>query len=253
MATIVPYQPTNTVTAALACSSDVLVLVAGHSCEAVAKAAAQIQGVKKVIHVESEAFAHGLAEQMASQVLALAPGCSHILFAATASGKNIAPRVAALLDVAQISDITKVENADTFERPIYAGNAIATVKSSDAIKAITVRATAFDAAAKGSNKAEIAKIDAKADAAGSEFIGASASASERPELTQAKIIISGGRALGSSEKFQEVILPVADKLGADALFIQPVFQLAAQDIIATGQQQGRALQAVREACAITCA
>jgi len=139
----------NTVTAALACSSDVLVLVGGHPCEAVAKAAAQIQGVKKVIHVESEAFAHGLAEQMASQVLALAHGCSHILFAATASGKNIAPRVAALLDVAQISDITKVESADTFERPIYAGNAIATVQSADAVKVITVRTSTFAAAGEG--------------------------------------------------------------------------------------------------------
>ena len=203
----------NTVTAALACSSDVLVLVAGHSCEAVAKAAAQIQGVKKVIHVESEAFAHGLAEQMASQVLALAPGCSHILFAATASGKNIAPRVAALLDVAQISDITKVENADTFERPIYAGNAIATVQSTDKVKVITVRTTGFDAAPLG-GQASIESVSATLAAQASQFMGSEIAKNDRPELTAAKVIVSGGRALGSAEKFNEVITPLADKLGA---------------------------------------
>ena len=203
----------STVTAALACSSDVLVLVAGHPCEAVAKAAAQIQGVKKVIHVESEAFAHGLAEQMASQVLALAHGCSHILFAATASGKNIAPRVAALLDVAQISDITKVENADTFERPIYAGNAIATVQSTDKVKVITVRTTGFDAAPLG-GQASIESVSATLAAQASQFMGSEIAKNDRPELTAAKVIVSGGRALGSAEKFNEVITPLADKLGA---------------------------------------
>ncbi|MEY3886896.1 MAG: Electron transfer flavoprotein subunit alpha [Pseudomonadota bacterium] len=181
----------NTVTAAVACGGDVHVLVAGHNAAAAAQAAAQIAGVSKVIHADAEGLAHGLAENVAAQVMAIAGNYTHILFPATASGKNVAPRVAAKLDVAQLSDVTLVVSADTFERPIYAGNAIATVQSKDSVKVLTVRTTGFDAA-EGS---EIAKND-------------------RPELTAAKIIVSGGRALGSAEKFAEVITPLADKLGA---------------------------------------
>ncbi len=203
----------NTVTAAAQCGGDVHVLVAGHNAAAAAATAAQIAGVAKVIHADAEGFAHGLAENVAAQVLALAGSYSHILFPATASGKNIAPRVAAKLDVAQISDITKVDAADTFERPIYAGNAIATVQSSDATKVITVRTTGFDAAALGGSAA-VEKIDAVAASGKSSFVGSEIAKNDRPELTAAKIIVSGGRALGSSEKFNEVMTPLADKLGA---------------------------------------
>jgi len=166
-----------------------------------------------VIHVEGAHFEHGLAENMATQVLALAPAYSHILFPATASGKNIAPRVAATLDVGQISDITKVESPDTFERPIYAGNAIATVQSLDAVKVITVRTTGFDAAGAGGSAA-IDVLSGVADSGKSTFMGSEIAKSDRPELTAAKIIVSGGRALGSAEKFDEVMTPLADKLGA---------------------------------------
>jgi electron transfer flavoprotein alpha subunit len=203
----------NTVTAAAACGGDVHVLVAGHNAGAAAQAAAQIAGVAKVLHADAEGFAHGLAENMAAQVLALAGGYSHILFPATASGKNIAPRVAALLDVAQISDAIKVISADTFERPIYAGNAIATVQSADAKKVITVRTTAFDPAATGGSAA-LESIAPVAASAASSFVGSEIAKLDRPELTAAKIIVSGGRALGSSEKFNEVLTPLADKLGA---------------------------------------
>jgi electron transfer flavoprotein alpha subunit len=158
-------------------------------------------------------FEHGLAENMAAQVLALASAYSHILFPATASGKNIAPRVAATMDVGQISDITKVESSDTFERPIYAGNAIATVQSLDAVKVITVRTTGFDAAAAGGSAA-IDVVSGVADSGKSTFMGSEIAKSDRPELTAAKIIVSGGRALGSAEKFDEVMTPLADKLGA---------------------------------------
>jgi electron transfer flavoprotein alpha subunit len=191
----------NTVTAAAACGGDVHVLVAGHNAAAAAAAAAQIAGVAKVIHADSEALAHGLAENVAAQVLAIAANYSHILFPATAAGKNVAPRVAAKLDVAQISDVTQVISADTFERPIYAGNAIATVQSQDATKVITVRTTGFDAAA-------------QADSGKSSFTRSEIAKNDRPELTAAKIIVSGGRALGSAEKFNEVMTPLADKLGA---------------------------------------
>jgi electron transfer flavoprotein alpha subunit len=204
----------NTVTAALACGGDVHVLVAGHQAAAAAQAAAQIAGVSKVLHADSEALAHGLAENVAAQVLALASSYSHILFAASASGKNTAPRVAAKLDVAQISDITKVESADTFERPIYAGNAMATVKSLDATKVITVRGTGFDAAAASGGSAAVEGIAAVTDSGKSAFVGSEIAKNDRPELTAAKIIVSGGRALGSSEKFTEVMTPLADKLGA---------------------------------------
>jgi electron transfer flavoprotein alpha subunit len=204
----------NTVTAAKACGGDVHVLVAGHNAGAAAQAAAKIAGVAKVIHADADGFAHGLAENMAAQVLAIATNYSHILFPATASGKNIAPRVAAKLDVAQISDITKVDSADTFERPIYAGNAIATVQSSDKVKVITVRTTGFDPAASEGGSAAVESASAAADAGKSRFVSSEIAKLDRPELTAAKIIVSGGRALGSAEKFNEVMTPLADKLGA---------------------------------------
>jgi electron transfer flavoprotein alpha subunit len=204
----------NTVTAAAACSGDVHVLVAGSNAGPAAAAAAQIAGVAKVIHADAAFLEHGLAENMAAQVMAIASNYSHILFPATASGKNIAPRVAALLDVGQISDITKVDSADTFERPIYAGNAIATVQSADATKVITVRTTGFDPAAATGGSAAVETAEAVADSGKSTFVGSEIAKSDRPELTAAKVIVSGGRALGSSEKFDEVMTPLADKLGA---------------------------------------
>ncbi len=204
----------NTVTAAMQCGGDVHVLIAGSGAGAAAAAAATIVGVAKVLHAEGEWFAHGLAENMAAQVLALAPAYSHILFPATASGKNIAPRVAARLDVGQISDITKVDAADTFERPIYAGNAIATVQSLDAVKVITVRTTGFDPAPATGGSAAVEIIAAVADSGKSSFVGSEIAKNDRPELTSAKIIVSGGRAMGSSDKFNEVLTPLADKLNA---------------------------------------
>ena len=204
----------NTVTAAVACGGDVHVLVAGHNAGAAAAAAAQIAGVAKVIHADAPGLEHGLAENVAAQVLAIAGNYSHILFPATASGRNVAPRVAAKLDVAQVSDITKVVSPDTFERPSYAGNAIATVQSADSVKVITVRATGFDAAAATGGSAAVETAAATADAGKSSFMGSEIAKSDRPELTAAKIIVSGGRALGSKEKFDEVMTPLADKLGA---------------------------------------
>ncbi len=204
----------NTVTAAVACGGDVHVLVAGHNAGAAAQAAAQIAGVSKVIHADSEGLAHGLAENVAAQVLAIAANYTHILFPATAAGKNVAPRVAAKLDVAQLSDVTLVLSADTFERPIYAGNAIATVQSKDAVKVLTVRTTGFDAAAASGGSASVETAATTADSGKSAFKGSEIAKNDRPELTAAKIIVSGGRALGSAEKFAEVITPLADKLGA---------------------------------------
>lgn len=204
----------NTVTAALACGGDVHVLVAGEGAAAAAQAAAQIAGVAKVILAEGPALKDGLAENLAAQVLAIAGNYSHILAPATASGKNVAPRVAAKLDVAQISDITKVVSADTFERPIYAGNAIATVQSIDATKVITVRGTGFDAAAATGGSAAVENAAAVEGSGKSSFVGREVTKNDRPELTAAKIIVSGGRALGSAEKFNEVMTPLADKLGA---------------------------------------
>ena len=204
----------NAVTAAKACGGDVHVLVAGEGAGAAAAAAAQIAGVAKVLHADGAALKDGLAENLAAQVLAVAGGYSHLLFPATAGGKNVAPRVAAKLDVAQISDITKVESADTFERPIYAGNAIATVQSADAVKVITVRTTGFDAAPATGGSAAVETVAAVADSGKSRFSGREVTKSDRPELTAAKIIVSGGRALGSAEKFTEVMTPLADKLGA---------------------------------------
>jgi electron transfer flavoprotein alpha subunit len=204
----------NTVAAAALCGGDVHVLVAGHNAQAAAQAASTIAGVSKVLHADGAALAHGLAETLAAQVLALAPGYSHILFPSTASGKNTAPRVAALLDVAQISDASKVVSSDTFERPIYAGNAVATVQSLDATKVITVRTTGFDPAAATGGTAAVESITAVADGGSSRFVGSEIAKNDRPELTAAKVIVSGGRALGSSEKFTEVLTPLADKLGA---------------------------------------
>ena len=208
----------NTVTAALACGAEVHVLVAGHNAGAAAAAAAQIAGVARVLHADAEGLGHGLAENIAAQVLAIvgtdAQAYSHILFPATAAGKNVAPRVAALLDVGQISDATRVISADTFERPIYAGNAIATVQSSDATKVITVRTTGFDPAAASGGSAAVEVLAAVAASAASSFLGSEIAKLDRPELTAAKIIVSGGRAMGSSEKFNAVLTPLADKLGA---------------------------------------
>ncbi len=204
----------NTVTAAAQCGGDVHVLVAGSNAAGAAAAAAKIAGVAKVLHADSEAFSHGLAENVAAQVLAVASGYSHIFFPATASGKNVAPRVAALLDVGQLSDITKVIAPDTFERPIYAGNAIATVQSADATKVATVRTTAFDPAAATGGAATVDTLTAVAANAAVVFMGSEIAKNDRPELTAAKIIVSGGRAMGSSEKFMEVLTPLADKLGA---------------------------------------
>ena len=204
----------NTVTAAIACGGEVHVLIAGHNAGGAAQAAAAIQGVAKVLHADAASLAEQLAENVAAQVLAIAGNYSHLLFPATAHGKNVAPRVAAKLDVGQISDVIKVDSADTFERPIYAGNAIATVQSSDATKVLTVRTTGFDAAAATGGSAAVQSIAAVADSGLSSFIGSEIAKNDRPELTAAKIIVSGGRGLGSSEKFHEVLEPLADKLGA---------------------------------------
>ena len=204
----------NTVSAATAIGGDVHVLIAGNSAAEAAQAASQIAGVSKVIHADAAYLDHGLAENVAAQVLTIASSYSHILFAATAAGKNIAPRVAAKLDVGQISDITKVVSPDTFERPIYAGNAIATVQSADKVKVITVRTAGFDPAAATGGSAAIETATAIADSGKSQFMGSEIAKNDRPELTAAKIIVSGGRALGSSDKFNEVLTPLADKLGA---------------------------------------
>ncbi len=204
----------NTVTAAAQCGGDVHVLVAGHNAAAAAAQAAQIAGVSKVIHADGEHLAHGLAENMTAQIVALAGNYSHLVFPATASGKNMAPRVAAKLDVGQMSDVTKVISPDTFERPIYAGNAIATVQSMDATMVLTVRTTGFDPAASTGGSAAVESQAALAASAAVTFLGSEIAKNDRPELTAAKIIVSGGRALGSNEKFMEVMTPLADKLGA---------------------------------------
>jgi len=203
----------HTVTAAAQAGGDVHVLVAGSNAGAAATAAAAIAGVSKVIHADAAHFADGLAENVAEQVLAIAAAYSHILAPATAYGKNILPRVAAKLDVAQISEITKVDAPDTFERPIYAGNAIATVQSSDKIKVITVRSTGFDAAAATGGSATVESASAVADSGKSSFVSREVAKSDRPELTAAKIIVSGGRGMGSGEAFK-ILEPLADKLNA---------------------------------------
>ena len=202
----------NTVTAASECGGEVHVLIAGANCGAAAEAAAQLAGVTRVLVADGAQFADGLAENVAEQVLALASNYSHILAPATAYGKNILPRVAARLDVAQISEITKVVSPDTFERPIYAGNAIATVQSADPVKVITVRTTGFDAAAQGGSAA-VENVEAAADAGKSSFVSRELAKSDRPELTAAKVIVSGGRGMGSGDAFK-ILEPLADRLGA---------------------------------------
>jgi electron transfer flavoprotein alpha subunit len=204
----------NTVTAALAFGRPVDILVAGHQAEAAARAAAAIPGVAHVLHADGAALGAQLAENLAAQVVAVAPEYSGIVFAATAHGKNVAPRVAALLDVAPISDVTRVLAPDTFERPIYAGNAIATVRGADRIALITARTTAFDAAPASGGDAPVLPVAPVADAGTSAFVGAEIARLDRPELTAAKIVVSGGRGLGSAEKFGEVLTPLADALGA---------------------------------------
>ena len=204
----------NTIAAAAQCGGDVHVLVAGFNAGAAAAAAAQISGVAKVIHADEAGLEHGLAENVTAQVLAIASNYSHLVFAATASGKNVAPRVAAKLDVGQVSDITKVISPDTFERPIYAGNAMATVQATDATKVMTVRTTGFDPVAATGGTAAVEILAAVAASASVRFLGSEIARNDRPELTSAKIIVSGGRALGSAEKFTEIITPLADKLNA---------------------------------------
>jgi electron transfer flavoprotein alpha subunit len=204
----------NTITAALQCGADVHVLIAGYNAADAAKQTAQVQGVAKVLHADAPQLEEQLAENVAAQVLSIAKDYSHIVFAATAHGKNVAPRVAAKLDVAQVSEISKVVSPDTFERPIYAGNAIATVQSGDQTKVITVRTTGFDPAAASGGNAVVETLAPVADSGSSSFVGREVTKSDRPELTAAKIIVSGGRAMGSSDKFNEVLTPLADKLGA---------------------------------------
>jgi electron transfer flavoprotein alpha subunit len=203
----------RTVSAVQALGGEVDVLVAGQGAQAAAEAAARLAGVSRVLLAEDATLAHQLAEPLAALILSLAPGYDVLAAPASASGKNVMPRVAALLDVMQVSDVLKVVSPDTFERPIYAGNAIQTVQATDAKKVLTIRTAAFPPAAEG-GAAAIETIAAVADPGVSSFVGEALSKSERPELPSAKIIVSGGRALGSSEKFQELITPVADKLGA---------------------------------------
>ncbi|MBB4568250.1 electron transfer flavoprotein subunit alpha/FixB family protein [Rhizobium leucaenae] len=206
-------QTAKALTAATQIGGDIHVLVAGKAAKAAADAAAKLAGVSKVLLAESDELANNLAEPLADLIVSLAAGYDTILTAATSVGKNVMPRVAALLDVAQVSEIIEVVSSDTFKRPIYAGNAIQTVQASDAKKVITVRTASFASAAEGGS-ATVEAIAAVANPGLSSFVADALSTSDRPELTSAKIIISGGRALGSAEKFKEVILPVADKLGA---------------------------------------
>jgi electron transfer flavoprotein alpha subunit len=206
-------QTAKTLTAAAKIGGDVHVLVAGKAAKAAAEQAAKLAGVSKVLLAESDELANNLAEPLADLIVSLAGSYDTILSAATSVGKNVLPRVAALLDVAQVSEIIEVISSDTFKRPIYAGNAIQTVQATDAKKVITVRTASFASAPEGGS-ATIEAIPAVSDPGLSTFVRDALSASDRPELTSAKIIISGGRALGSAEKFREVILPLADKLGA---------------------------------------
>ncbi|KAK45348.1 electron transfer flavoprotein subunit beta [Caballeronia jiangsuensis] len=204
----------HTIAAAQKIGGDNHVLVAGHNAQGAADAASRIVGVAKVLLADAPQLAAGLAENVEATVLNIARGYSHILTASTAYGKNIAPRIAAKLDVAQISDITAVDSADTFERPIYAGNAIATVKSADPIKVITVRTTGFEGAAAEGGSASVEKIEAAADAGISQFVSREVTKLDRPELTSAKIIVSGGRGVGNGENYAQLLEPLADKLNA---------------------------------------
>ena len=203
----------NTVAAAKKIGGDIHVLVAGHNAGAAAKAAAQIAGVAKVLHADAPHLGEFLAENVAALVVSLAKGYTHVLAPATSTGKDVMPRAAALLDVQQVSEIAAVESADTFVRPIYAGNALATVKSSDAIKMITVRTTGFDAVAATGGSAPVESVAAPADTGLSAFVGREVQKSERPELTSARIVVSGGRGMGSGENFK-LLEPLADKLNA---------------------------------------
>ncbi len=207
----------SAVAAAQAMDSEIHMLVAGENCGAVAAEAAQVSGIARVLHADGAHLAHGLAEDLAALIVGLvvngAGDYSHLVATATTHGKNVMPRVAALLDVQQVSDITDVESADTFVRPIYAGNAMATVRSTDGVKVVTVRQTAFDAVAAEGGSATVEAIDAGADVEGSEFVGQALSKSDRPELTSARIVISGGRGMQSGENFP-MLEEIADKLGA---------------------------------------
>jgi electron transfer flavoprotein alpha subunit len=203
----------NTVAAASKIGGDIAVLVAGSGCGAAAKAAAAVAGVKNVLVADAPHYRDQLAENLAALAVALAPGYTHVLAPATSFGKNVAPRVAALLDVAQVSDIVEVKSADTFVRPIYAGNALATVQSADRIKVITVRTTGFDAAAANGGSAATESAALAAETGLSSLVGRALTKSERPELTSARVIVSGGRGMGSGDNFK-ILEPLADKLGA---------------------------------------
>jgi len=203
----------SAVAAAQKIGGEIHLLVAGHNCAEAARAAAQVAGVGKVLHADAPQLDDEIAENVAALMVALAKGYSHLLAPATSNGKNVMPRVAALLDVQQISEIIAVDSPDTFQRPIYAGNAIATVQSADAIKVITVRATGFDAVAASGGSAPVEKVEAPADSGLSSFVGREVSKSERPELTSARVVVSGGRGMGSGENFK-LLEPLADKLGA---------------------------------------
>ena len=204
----------NTISAAAKLGGDIAVLVAGHGCAAVVSAAAAVAGVSRVLSAEAAHLQHPLAEDVAALVVSLAPGYTHVLAPASSFGKNFMPRVAALLDVAQVSDVVAVESADTFTRPIYAGNALATVQSRDAFKVVTVRSTAFDPAPATGGSATVSAIDVPASSGRSSFVSQELSLSARPELGAARIVVSGGRGLGSAESYHSVLEPLADKLGA---------------------------------------
>jgi electron transfer flavoprotein alpha subunit len=203
----------NTVAAAQKIGGDIDILVAGHQCAGAASAAAAIPGIRKVLTADAPHYAHALAESLSALIVSVARNYSHVLAPSTSAGKNVLPRVAALLDVAQISDIIKVESADTFVRPIYAGNALATVHSGDAIKVITVRSTGFDAVPAAGGSATIENLAAMPDSGVSSMIGQELTKSERPELTAARVIVSGGRGMGNGENFK-ILEALADKLGA---------------------------------------
>jgi electron transfer flavoprotein alpha subunit len=212
--TSVKKSTLHTVAAAQKIGGEIHLLVAGHGCAEAAKAAAAIAGVAKVLHADAKQLDDEIAENVAALLVSIAKGYTHLLAPATSNGKNVMPRAAALLDSQQISDIVAVEAADTYVRPIYAGNALATVKSKDAIKVITVRTTGFDAVASSGGSATVETVAAPADSGLSSFVGREVAKSERPELTSAKIVVSGGRGVGSGENFKKVLEPLADALGA---------------------------------------
>ena len=200
------------VAAAQKIGGEIHLLVAGHHCVEAATAASRVAGVTKVLHADAPQLDDEIAENVAALMVSLAKGYSHLLAPATSNGKNVMPRVAALLDVQQVSEIIAVDSPDTFQRPIYAGNAIATVQSADPIKVITVRATGFDAVAASGGSAPVEKVEAPADSGLSSFVGREVSKSERPELTSARVVVSGGRGMGSGENFK-LLEPLADKIG----------------------------------------